>query len=166
MEFFWGMGSGTKTGRGTRPRGTRIDVWVTEGELAELADRADQAGMSRSAYLRTTGLNHKIRSVYDLRAVSDMGKVNGDLGRIAGLLKLWLADHRGFGAKPAEVEKMMLDFRALQAELSAITGRALRTARPASYVPDHPICSVYAERTGTAGTLRSPARSVRARFVF
>lgn len=120
------MGSGTKTGRGTRPRGTRIDVWVTEGELAELADRADQAGMSRSAYLRTAGLNHKIRSVYDLRAVSDMGKVNGDLGRIAGLLKLWLADHRGFGAKPAEVEKMMLDFRALQAELSAIMGRALR----------------------------------------
>lgn len=101
-------------------------MWVTEGELAELADRADQAGMSRSAYLRTAGLNHKIRSVYDLRAVSDMGKVNGDLGRIAGLLKLWLADHRGFGAKPAEVEKMMLDFRALQAELSAIMGRALR----------------------------------------
>jgi hypothetical protein len=101
-------------------------VWVTEGELAELADRADQAGMSRSAYLRTAGLNHKIRSVYDLQAVGDMGKVNGDLGRIAGLLKLWLADHRGFGAKPAEVEKMMRDFRALQAELSAVMGRALR----------------------------------------
>ncbi|WP_439795223.1 plasmid mobilization protein [Sphingomonas paucimobilis] len=70
------MASGTKTGRATRPRGPRIDVWVTEGELAELADRADQVGMSRSAYLRTVGLNHKIRSVYDLQAVRDMGKVN------------------------------------------------------------------------------------------
>ncbi|MDT9146284.1 hypothetical protein RSW78_27030, partial [Escherichia coli] len=58
-----------------------------------------------------------IRSVYDLMAVADLGKVNGDLGRVAGLLKLWLADHRGFGAKPADVEAMMNDFRELQARL-------------------------------------------------
>lgn len=101
-------------------------VWVTDDERDELADRAAQAGMSASAYLRAAGLNHKIRSVYDLTAVADLGKVNGDLGRVAGLLKLWLADHRGFGAKPAEVEKMMNEFRALQAELSAVMGRALR----------------------------------------
>lgn len=117
---------GTKWRHGTRPRGNRVAVWVTDDERDELADRAAQAGMSASAYLRAAGLNHKIRSVYDLTAVADLGKVNGDLGRVAGLLKLWLADHRGFGAKPAEVEKMMNEFRALQAELSAVMGRALR----------------------------------------
>lgn len=116
----------TKYRHGTRPRGYRLAVWVTEEERDLLTDRAAEAGMSTSAYLRAAGLNHPVRSVYDLHAVRDMAKVNGDLGRVAGLLKLWLADYRGWGATPAEVEKMMVDFRALQAELSTVMGRALR----------------------------------------
>lgn len=110
----------------TRPRGKPIKVWVTDEERALIADRAQQSGMSLSAYLRAAGLNHPIKSVYDLRAVRDMSKVNGDLGRVAGLLKLWLADWRGHGAKPSDVEKMMNDFRGLQSELARIMGRALR----------------------------------------
>lgn len=116
---------GTKKAN-TRPRGTPVKVWVTDDERAEIAERAEQSGLSQSAYLRAAGLNHPIRSMIDLQAVRDLGKVNGDLGRVAGLLKLWLADHRGFGAKPAEVEKMMEQFRALQTELSAIMRRALK----------------------------------------
>lgn len=41
-------------------------------------------------------------------------KLNGDLGRVAGLLKLWLAEKRGQGASSAEVERMMIEFRELQ----------------------------------------------------
>jgi len=55
-----------------------------------------------------------------------LGKVNGDLGRVAGLLKLWLAEKRGQGAHPVAVERLMADFRALQTELSAIMRRALK----------------------------------------
>lgn len=112
--------------RGTRPRRERIEVWVTLDEKAELADRAAQGGLSLSAYLRAAGLNHPIRSVYDLTAVADLAKVNGDLGRVAGLLKLWLAEKRGQGARPADVEAMMLQFRALQTELHAVMGRAVK----------------------------------------
>ena len=111
---------------GSRPRAKYIKVFVSSDEWDDLTERAEQSGMSMSAYLRAAGLNHPIRSVYDLKAVVDLGKVNGDLGRVAGLLKLWLADHRGFGAKPAEVEKMMEEFRALQTELSSVMGRALK----------------------------------------
>lgn len=114
------------TSRGTRPRRERIEVWVTPDEKAELADRAAQGGLSLSAYLRAAGMNHPIRSVLDLRAVAELGKVNGDLGRVAGLLKLWLAEKRGQGARPVDVEAMMNDFRALQTELHAIMGRAVR----------------------------------------
>ncbi len=103
-----------------------IKVWVTDGEKAEIADRAAQAGLSLSAYMLAAGLNHPIRSVYDLKAVADLGRVNGDLGRVAGLLKLWLAEKRGQGARPIDVEKMMTEFRALQTELSAIMRRALK----------------------------------------
>lgn len=44
----------------------------------------------------------------------ELVKLNGDLGRVAGLLKLWLAEKRGQGANSAEVERMMIEFRELQ----------------------------------------------------
>lgn len=112
--------------RGGRPRGRRIDVWVTPEEDANIADLAAQAGMSKSAYLRAVGLNQPVRSVLDLKAVADLAKVNGDLGRVAGLLKLWLAEKRGQGARPVDVEAMMKDFRRLQGEVLDLMGRVLR----------------------------------------
>lgn len=101
-------------------------MWVTDAEKAEIADRAAQAGLSLSAYMLAAGLNHLIRSVYDPKAVADLGRVNGDLGRVAGLLKLWLAEKRGQGAQPFDVEKIMGDFRAMQTELSIIMRAALK----------------------------------------
>jgi len=89
---------------------------------------AAEAGLSVSAYLRAAGLNHPVRSVLDLRAVTDMGRVNGDLGRVAGLLKLWLAEKQGHGAYPADVEALLRRFWALQTELHLIMGRAVRNA--------------------------------------
>lgn len=86
---------------------------------------AAQAGLSQSAYLRAVGLNTPIRSVVDLKSVSDLAKVNGDLGRVAGLLKLWLAEKRGQGARPIDVEAVMIEFRALQAEARSIMSRLI-----------------------------------------
>ena len=118
------MADGTKWTSDKRGRTMRFRVTAEEG--GEIEARAESAGLTSSAYLRAAALNHPIRSIIDLEAVRELGKVNGDLGRVAGLLKLWLADHRGFGGKPAEVEKMMEQFRALQTELSAIMRRALK----------------------------------------
>ncbi|ATS74304.1 Protein TraJ [Xanthomonas citri pv. fuscans] len=120
------MAEKKKTTYGTRPRNEYIKVFVTEDEHAELVDRAAQAGMSQSAFLRAVGLNEPIRSVVDLQAVADLGKVNSDLGRVAGLLKLWLAEKRGQGARPVDVEAMMNDFRKLQGEVLAIMSRVVR----------------------------------------
>src|SRR5690606_1847048 len=114
------------TARGTRPRRERIEVWVTPDEKAELADRAAQGGLSLSAYLRAAGMNHPIRSVADLDAVADLVRVNGDLGRVAGLLKLWLAEKRGQGARSVDVEAMMKDFRILQGQMREIMARIVR----------------------------------------
>lgn len=61
---------------------------MTPDERAEIAPRAAQSGMSLSAYMRAAWLNHPVRSVLDLKAVADLVRVNGDLGRVAGLLKL------------------------------------------------------------------------------
>lgn len=122
------MSNDTPKGIAERPRRQvpPIKVWVTDSEKAEIADRAAQAGLSLSAYLLAAGLNHPIRSVADLDAVADLVRVNGDLGRVAGLLKLWLAEKRGQGARPVDVEAMMKDFRILQGQMREIMARIVR----------------------------------------
>ncbi|WP_273826007.1 plasmid mobilization protein [Pseudomonas asplenii] len=114
------MTDDTKKKATPRRRGKPIEVWVTDEEKGAITERAEEAGMSRSGYLRALGLNSPIRSVVDLKAVADLAKVNGDLGRVAGLLKLWLAEKRGQGASPIEVERMMIELRELQ---SCIRGK-------------------------------------------
>ncbi|MCQ9423889.1 CopG family transcriptional regulator [Pseudomonas sp. LJDD11] len=109
------MTEGTKRKAPPRRRGKPIEVWVTDEEKATITERAEEAGMSRSGYLRALGLNTPIRSVVDLTAVADLAKINGDLGRVAGLLKLWLVEKPGFGASAGTVEAMTTEFRELQA---------------------------------------------------
>ncbi|MNF28512.1 hypothetical protein D3C76_1019930 [compost metagenome] len=109
--------------RGTRPRRERVEVWVNVDEKAELAGKAAQAGLSMAAYLRAVGLNHPISARADLEAVRELVKVNGDLGRVAGLLKFWLAEKRGQGEKPIDVEAMMKSFRLLQAQILDLMSR-------------------------------------------
>jgi len=122
------MGEDNTNEQAARPRRKvpPVKVWVTDAEKAKIAERAALSGLSLSGYMLAAGLNHPIRSVYDLKAVADLGRVNGDLGRVAGLLKLWLAEKRGQGARPIDVEKMMTEFRVIQTELSAIMRRALK----------------------------------------
>lgn len=100
-----------------------IKVWVSAEERASIQQRADQTGLSLSAYLLAVGMNTPIRSVVDLAAVGDLAKVNGDLGRVAGLLKYWLVEKRGQGAKPMDVEAMMSSFRVLQAQVLELMSR-------------------------------------------
>lgn len=102
-----------------------IRVWVTDSERARVAELATQSGLSLSAYLLASGLNRPIRSIADSEAMRDLAKVNGDLGRVAGLLKLWLAEKRGIGAPAVDVDVMMREFRRLQRETLEIMGRVL-----------------------------------------
>ncbi|MCV4282732.1 plasmid mobilization protein [Pseudomonas capsici] len=117
------MTGGTKEKAPARRRGKPIEVWVTDEEKAAITERAEEAGMSRSGYLRALGLNTPIRSVVDLTAVADLAKVNGDLGRVAGLLKLWLAEKYGQGAEPVDIESLMVSFRVLKAQVRDLMSR-------------------------------------------
>lgn len=107
-----------KTPKGETERTRRevppIKVFVTDDEKAELSNRAASCGLSNAAFMRAAGLNHPVKARADLEAVRELVKINADLGRVAGLLKLWLAERRGEGAKPIEVERLMTEFRELQ----------------------------------------------------
>ena len=79
-----------------RPRRRPRDRWVqfraTAEEAQAIAAQARGVGMSVGAYLRAVGAGYQPRAVVDRDRIDAMLKINGDLGRLGGLLKLWLSD--------------------------------------------------------------------------
>jgi hypothetical protein len=68
-------------------------VLVSDDERAEIERRAGIAGLSISAFLRAAGLHEPIRSALDYEAVLELA-LSADMGRLGGLIKLWLAEQR------------------------------------------------------------------------
>lgn len=101
----------------TRDRINRFKVAVSTDERAAIAANAKAAGMSISAYLRALGLGHEVRSVLDHEHVMEVMRARGDLGRVGGLLKLWLTERPGEGASVAEVRAILDQIDAAQAEV-------------------------------------------------
>jgi len=76
------------TRKGTPP----LKVYALPAERAEIQKQAAAAGLSVSAYLLKVGLGYQVRGVLDHKAIEELVRINGDLGRLGGLLKLWLTD--------------------------------------------------------------------------
>ena len=79
-------------GRDTRKHGVHLRVPVTADEEAQIRAKAEAAGLSVAAYLRNVGLGYPIRGIVDNQQVDRLARINGDLGRLGGLLKMWLAN--------------------------------------------------------------------------
>jgi len=109
--------------RETHERNSRLFVAVAADDRARIEERARMAGLSVSAYLRASGLGHPIRSVLDYDAVRDLAKVNGDQGRLGGLLKLWLEDRAGRGAPEIDVRRLLERIDELQGRLIDVVSR-------------------------------------------
>ena len=109
--------------REPRSRVLPMKVFVTEAERARIEQRAKAAGLSLSAYLRAAGLNQPIRSILDHDAVRELAKVNGDQGRLGGLLMLWLVERAGQGAPEIEVRRVLDRVGEIQTQLADIAGR-------------------------------------------
>lgn len=109
--------------KATPARKRRVRVFMSAGERARIEGRARVAGLSISAYLRASGLDHPIRSVLDYDAVRDLAKLNGDQSRLGGLLKLWLDDRPGRGAPEIEVRRLLERIDELQGRLIDVVSR-------------------------------------------
>lgn len=103
-----------------RDRVNRIRVGVNEEERLELIRRADIAGLSLSGYCRAASLAYPVINRFDHGAVRELSKVAGDMGRIGGLLKLWLAERRGEGASVADVNRHLRELGELQQRARAV----------------------------------------------
>lgn len=109
--------------RDARNRLLPMKAFVTDAERTRIEARAKAAGLSVSAYLRAAGLAQPIHSVLDQAAVLELAKVNGDQGRLGGLLKLWLVDRPGQGMSEAEVRRLLDRIGELQGRLAEAVGR-------------------------------------------
>ena len=114
----------------TRRESTPVKVWVTPEEKTQIAEKAAAHSMSASRYLRALGLALPIQSTVDQRAVLDLVKINADLGRLGGLIKMWLMSDRSFESQSGQAMQRKLDrtlneIGALQKKMKERIGEAL-----------------------------------------
>lgn len=84
------MGNDAKPTAGKRKHHLRVPVFPDEKQLIE--EQAQRAGMSVARFLRDVGQGYRIGGVVDYEQVRELARINGDLGRLGGLLKLWLTN--------------------------------------------------------------------------
>jgi hypothetical protein len=78
----------------TRKESPPIKVYCLPEERVQIEANAKAAGMSLSAFLLTVGQGYKVTGIVDFEQVRELARINGDLGRLGGLLKLWLTNDR------------------------------------------------------------------------
>ena len=85
-----------------------IRVWCLPDEKARIEANARDAGLSVSRYLRNVGMGYKIEGVIDANLVRQLAKINGDQGRLGGLLKLWLTNSERLGGEDPEYLRRLI----------------------------------------------------------
>jgi len=81
-----------KTVKPTRKGSPPIKVYCLPTERQQISKNAQSAGLSLSTYLLNLGVGYQFPSVVDNKRVEELARINGDLGRLGGLLKLWLTN--------------------------------------------------------------------------
>ena len=105
----------------TRKGNPPIKVYCLPEEKAQIEANAKAAGMSLSSYLLAVGQGYKIQGVVDFEQVKELAKINGDLGRLGGLLKLWLShDPRTRHIDAETLRAVLAKIESTQAEMSNI----------------------------------------------
>jgi hypothetical protein len=85
-----------KKGKSNRRRRTELlQVRVSPEELTNIVEKASSCSITTAEYLRRLGTGYLPASKLDQFAIRDLCRVAGDLGRLGGLLKLWLSIRRG-----------------------------------------------------------------------
>jgi hypothetical protein len=118
-----------KTARSPVDREHPLKTFVSPEERLAIEGKAQAAGLTVSAYLRNAALSLPIRSTADQAAFLGLLKVNADLGRLGGLLKLWLSTKPGYGAKAVDVRRLLQDIEKTQTRMKALIDAAVCAIR-------------------------------------
>lgn len=98
-----------------------LRVPVLPAEEAQIKRLAAAAGLPVAAYLRKVGLGYRLPGILDHRRVEELARINGDLGRLGGLLKLWLTnDERTATFGEATIRAVLAKIADTQDEMHAV----------------------------------------------
>lgn len=101
-----------------------ISIWVTNEERAAILTAAKSCGLSASAYARNLTLGYRPSSILDLEETRKMFALKADLGRLGGLLKLWLSDPIQYNDRHGEpIEELLTKLNEAQDRLMTIIRR-------------------------------------------
>ena len=102
-------------------KGRHLRVPVLPAEEAQIKRLAAAAGLPVAAYLRKVGLGYRLPGILDHRRVEELARINGDLGRLGGLLKLWLTnDERTAAFGEATIRAVLAKIADTQDEMHAV----------------------------------------------
>ena len=110
----------------------QLRVPVLPEEEATIKRSAADTGLTVAAYLRNIGLGYKVPGILDNKRVEELSRINGDLGRMGGLLKLWLSDDpRAAKFGPATIRAVLNNIEATQEALRTVIRKVVlpRTER-------------------------------------
>lgn len=111
----------------TRKSSPPIKVYCLPEERDRIDANAKAAGMSLSAFLLAVGQGYKVTGIVDFEQVRELARINGDLGRLGGLLKLWLTDDQrtaNFGE--ATIRALLARIETTQNEMGQVMKSVVR----------------------------------------
>jgi hypothetical protein len=111
----------------TRRESPPIKVYCVPEERRQIEAKANAAGLSLSTYLLNVGIGYEIRGIVDHKQVKELARINGDLGRLGGLLKLWLTDdQRTAEVGKATIRAVLFRIEATQDQMMDLMKRIIR----------------------------------------
>lgn len=109
-----------------RKNTTPIKVYCLPEEKAQIQANAAAAGLSVASFIRKVAMGYQVESIVDIEQVVELSRVNADLGRLGGLLKLWLAnDPRTVDFSPTLIKTLLAKIESTRRELRNIMDRIL-----------------------------------------
>lgn len=111
-------------GQRVGPRSARrIPVQVSDEEHASIAETARATGLPVAVLIRRLALGYEPESLVDSRTMLELIRLRADLGRLGGVMKLWLVDRPGAGAPEGEVRTALNAVLDRQDEVAALISR-------------------------------------------
>jgi len=102
-------------------------VYCLAEERERIAANARAAGLSRSAFLLAVGQGYRVQGITDYQQVRELARINGDLGRLGGLLKLWLTDDvRTAQFGEATIRALLARIEATQDQMAGVMEAVVR----------------------------------------
>lgn len=107
--------------RPRQQRRTPYKVRLNDEEKAVIDAAAGLTRLPPATYIRQVALGYQPASKVDSQAVVELARLRADVGRVGGLLKLWLAEKRGQGGvTPRDVSGLYDELQVLKDAMAAV----------------------------------------------